>query len=114
MRSPCTATKSSLCSPQLEKARAQQRRPNADKKKKNVGYRLSAVMPWRAWRASPRQGLGLGGGAGSEKAAVEAGPQPAPSTTQACAAPRVEGGTLISSSKQERHLTRGGRALHAR
>ena len=29
MRSPCTATKSSPCSPQLEKARTQQRRPNA-------------------------------------------------------------------------------------
>ena len=27
MRSPCTATKSNPCSPQLEKARAQQRRP---------------------------------------------------------------------------------------
>ena len=33
MRSPCTATKCSLCSPQLEKARAQQRRPNAAKNK---------------------------------------------------------------------------------
>ena len=32
MRSPCTATKSSPRSPQLEKARVQQRRPNAAKK----------------------------------------------------------------------------------
>ena len=32
MRSPRTATKSSPCSPQLEKARAQQRRPNEVKK----------------------------------------------------------------------------------
>ena len=32
MRSPCTATKSSLHSPQLEKACAQQRRPNAANK----------------------------------------------------------------------------------
>ena len=38
MRSPCTATKSRPCSPQLEKARAQQQRPNtAIKKKKKVG-----------------------------------------------------------------------------
>ena len=34
MRSPCTATKSSPRSPQLEKARTQQRRPNAAKNKK--------------------------------------------------------------------------------
>ena len=34
MRSPRTATKSSPCSLQLEKARAQQRRPNAAKIKK--------------------------------------------------------------------------------
>ena len=34
MRSPHTATKSSPCSPQLEKARMQQRKPNAAKKKK--------------------------------------------------------------------------------
>ena len=34
MRSPCTATKSSPRSPQLEKTRAQQRRPNTAKKKK--------------------------------------------------------------------------------
>ena len=34
MRSPRTATKSGPCSPQLERARAQQRRPNAAKKKK--------------------------------------------------------------------------------
>ena len=33
MRSPCTTTKSTPCSPQLEKARAQQRRPNAAKNK---------------------------------------------------------------------------------
>ena len=33
MRSPLTATKSSPCSPQLEKARTQQRRPNAAKNK---------------------------------------------------------------------------------
>ena len=32
MRSPCTATKSSPRSPQLEKARVQQGRPNAAKK----------------------------------------------------------------------------------
>ena len=31
MRSPCTATKSSPCSMELEKARAQQRRPNTTK-----------------------------------------------------------------------------------
>ena len=31
VRSPRTATKSSPCSPQLEKARAQQQRPNTDK-----------------------------------------------------------------------------------
>ena len=35
MRSPCTATKNSCCSPQLEKARVQQRRPNTAKKKNN-------------------------------------------------------------------------------
>ena len=34
MRSPRTTMKSGPCSPQLEKARAQQRRPNAAKKKK--------------------------------------------------------------------------------
>ena len=34
MRSPRTVTKSSPCSPQLEKARMQQRRPNAAKNKK--------------------------------------------------------------------------------
>ena len=34
MRSPHTATKSSPRSPQLEKAREQQQRPNAAKKKK--------------------------------------------------------------------------------
>ena len=34
MRSPCTATKSSPSSPQLEKARTQQWRPNTGKKKK--------------------------------------------------------------------------------
>ena len=33
VKSPCTSTKSSPCSPQLEKARAQQRRPNAAKNK---------------------------------------------------------------------------------
>ena len=33
MRSPCTTMKSSPCSPQLEKAHAQQRRPNAAKNK---------------------------------------------------------------------------------
>ena len=33
MRSPRTATKSSPCSPQLEKARTQQQRPNAAIKK---------------------------------------------------------------------------------
>ena len=33
MRSPRTATKSSPRSPQLEKARVQQRKPNADKNK---------------------------------------------------------------------------------
>ena len=33
MRSPCTTTKSSLCSPQLKEAWVQQRRPNTDKKK---------------------------------------------------------------------------------
>ena len=33
MRSPRTATKSSPCSPQLAKARVQQRRPNAAKNK---------------------------------------------------------------------------------
>ena len=34
MRSPCTTKKSSPRSPQLEKARAQQQRPKAAKKKK--------------------------------------------------------------------------------
>ena len=34
MRSPHTAKKSRPCSPQLEKARTQQRRPDAAKKKK--------------------------------------------------------------------------------
>ena len=34
MWSPRTATKSNPCSPQLEKAHAQQQRPNAAKKKK--------------------------------------------------------------------------------
>ena len=33
MRSPHTTTKSSPCLPQIEKARAQQQRPNAAKKK---------------------------------------------------------------------------------
>ena len=36
MRSLCTATKSSPRSPQLEKARVQQRRPNAAKNKINL------------------------------------------------------------------------------
>ena len=36
MRSPRTATKSSACSPQLEKAHVQQWRPNAAKKRKAV------------------------------------------------------------------------------
>ena len=36
MRSPCTTMKSSPCSRQLEKARVQQRRPNAAKKKKRI------------------------------------------------------------------------------
>ena len=39
MRSPCTTIKSSPCSLQLEKARTQQQRPNAAKKKdKKKGY----------------------------------------------------------------------------
>ena len=36
MRSPRTAMKSSPLSPQLEKARVQQQRPNAAKKKKKI------------------------------------------------------------------------------
>ena len=36
MRSPCTATKSSPRSPQLEKAGVQQWRPNTAKKKKRI------------------------------------------------------------------------------
>ena len=36
MRSPCTAMKSSPCSPQLEKAHAEQQRPNTAKRNKNL------------------------------------------------------------------------------
>ena len=48
MRSPRTATKSSPCSPQLEKARAQQQRSNADKKKKKLRNSSATVeTPWQ-------------------------------------------------------------------
>ena len=40
MRNPRTATKSSPHSPQLEKSRAQQRRPNAAKKRKKKKFLL--------------------------------------------------------------------------
>ena len=55
MRSPCTAMKSSPRSPQLEKAHAQQRRPNVAKKKKkkkedivkkNDWIQLILFVPW--------------------------------------------------------------------
>ena len=39
MRSPCTATKSIPCSPQLEKAHVQQRRPDTAKKKKKKKFK---------------------------------------------------------------------------
>ena len=45
MRSLCTATKSSPCSPQLEKAHAQQRTPNtAKKEKKKKKQRNSKIV----------------------------------------------------------------------
>ena len=44
MRSPRTATKSSPCSPQLEKAHAQQRRPNTAKKKKNFKVKVQRPL----------------------------------------------------------------------
>ena len=47
MRSPCAATKSSPCSPQLEKARVQQWRPNGAKnklKKKKKKKRIQLAM----------------------------------------------------------------------
>ena len=45
MRSLRTAMKSSPRSPQLEKARAQQRRPNAEKKKKQKTLQTSLPFP---------------------------------------------------------------------
>ena len=51
MRSPCSATKSSPQSPQLEKAHGQQRRPNAaknklkKKKKERAGLFSSSYIP---------------------------------------------------------------------
>ena len=43
MRSPRTATKSSPCSPQLEKARMQQQRPNAAI---NKIFKKYTIVPW--------------------------------------------------------------------
>ena len=48
----CTATKSSHHSPQLEKDRAQQRRPNATKKKKKTRQANRSPIPTATWRAS--------------------------------------------------------------
>ena len=44
MRSPHTATKSSPCSPQLEKARVQQRRPHSAKKKEKSWFSQGAPL----------------------------------------------------------------------
>ena len=44
MRSPCTATKSSPCLPQLEKAREQQQRPSATKNKLNNDVRKKKAV----------------------------------------------------------------------
>ena len=44
MRSLCTATKSSPCLPQLEKAREQQRRPSATKNKLNNDVRKKKAV----------------------------------------------------------------------
>ena len=46
MRSPRTATKSSPCSPQVEKAHAQQRRPKADKEKKKEKKITQTLALW--------------------------------------------------------------------
>ena len=56
MRRPCTATKSSPCSPQLEKAHAQQWRPNAAKKKK----KKKKVVWFPGWRVKAYLSKGLG------------------------------------------------------
>ena len=44
MRSPCTARKSSPRSPQLKKARVQQRRPNAAKKRKKKEFIVISII----------------------------------------------------------------------
>ena len=44
MRSPRTTTKSSPCSPQLEKAHAQQQRPNAAKRERKQASKLSNLV----------------------------------------------------------------------
>ena len=67
MRSPCTAMKSRPCSPQLEKACAQQRRPNTAKKKRVplgsilinpplLGHRktLICLQSLQIWFVNPR------------------------------------------------------------
>jgi len=43
-KKPCTAMKSSLCSPQLEKACAQQQRPSTTKKIKLIKERKKDIM----------------------------------------------------------------------
>ena len=43
MRSPITATKSSPCSPQLEKACAQQQRPNTAKSKNKFILKIKKI-----------------------------------------------------------------------
>ena len=66
MRSPRTATKSSPCSPQLEKPRTQQRRSNAAKKiininklkkKKEIAQEINRQeQPW--WQKAEARGRG--------------------------------------------------------
>ena len=72
MRSPCTATKSRPSSPQLEKAREQQQRPNAAKINKffKKTKKLSRAGTWGlrqpcAWlRFQKDAGVGAGEGWG--------------------------------------------------
>ena len=58
MRSPCTAMKSSLHSPQLEKAQEQQRRLSATKKEINKGKKKKGALPPR--QMQPRRVTKLG------------------------------------------------------
>ena len=52
MRNPCTATKSSPCSLQLEKARVQQQRPNAA----NNLEKLKKLKKKQAWKYPQERG----------------------------------------------------------